>query len=925
MADNISTKISKLINLGNEKLTQKGITTTQTTMRDVIDSIADIQIGITDEQLDQWAEVNTQLEEAVGPYTIETTTASYFTFEGSTVTGWAGPDEVTEIIIPRSYSMSQETISMNGAPIKKDAVISTLTSFTEVVFCKSDGSNQVTYTSPSQLSSNFNTDFPDDDVVLVSLRVNLFNGNLKNKLNAILVAPFIAATSSTAEKIYYTNVEDFTNTLFVLSSSAYFSGDVISATYFDGNDYQITAIGSNAFSNNILKRIIMLDNITTLSDSSFRNCTSLTDITIPDTITSIANNAFQSCSSLQSINIPNSVTSIGSYAFSGCYNLTSITIPDSVTSIGEYAFQNCSSLTNIPNIFDNFTTISKGMFSGCTSLINVTIPNTIVTIGSYAFDGCSSLQSIEIPSGITSIQNYTFRNCTSLRDVQLSDSINTIGNYAFGGCESFTSVIVPNSVTSIGESAFEECTSLQSLTIGSNVTSIGDRAFYNTTALTEINFNAINCTVNPTDFQEDNNVFTYAGRNSDGITVNFGDGVTKVPDYLFYSYYNAGNYQPKIINIIWNNITTIGRNAFCENEGLTNLTISIKITTIGSYAFEDCSALETVTFGDNSKLESIGSYAFYGCDALKTVTFGANSQLESIEYGAFYSCRGLTSIDIPSSVTSIGSQNFENCDKLENITVDPNNSYYSSEDGILFNKDKTELIQYPIGNTRTQYTIPSSVTSIGSQAFSGCDALETVTFGENSQLENIKYQAFSQCSKLTSIIMPSSVTSIGSAAFLNCDSLISIIIPDSVTSIGSDVFSSCNSLKEITLPTNDNFKTINEDTFDSCTSLASVTIPSSVTSIGSGAFRGCSSLTTITIPSNVTSIGNYAFNSCTSLAEITVLAETPPTIQADTFNNGPDNRVFYVPDASVDAYKTETNWVQYADKIQPLSAKGGTN
>ena len=500
MPDNLSTKISKLINLGNENLTQKGITTTQTTMRDVIDSIADIQVGISDEQLEQWAEVNTQLEKAVGPYTIDTTTASYFTFEGSTVTGWVGPDEVTEITIPRSYSMSQETITMHGAPIKKDAVIPTLTSFTEVVFCKSDGTNQHTYTSPVALSSSFLTDFPDDDVVLVSLRVNLFNGNLKNKLNVILVAPFIAATSSTAEKIYYTNVEDFTNTLFILSSSAYFSGDVISATFSDGNDYQVTAIGSNAFSNNILKRIIMLDNITTLSDSSFRNCTSLTDIAIPDTITSIANNAFQSCSSLQSINIPSSVTSIGSSAFSGCSSLTSINIPNTVTSIGDYAFQNCSSLANIPNIFDNFTTISKGMFSGCTSLINVNIPNTIVTIGSYAFDGCSSLTTITIPS---------------------------------------------------------------------NVTSIGDRAFYNTTALTEINFNAINCTVNPTGYIDgeyvDNNLFTYAGKNSDGITVTFGDNVINVPDYLFYSYRSLSSRQPKITNIIWNNVTTIGEDVFHHN------------------------------------------------------------------------------------------------------------------------------------------------------------------------------------------------------------------------------------------------------------------------------------------------------------------------------------------------------------------------
>ena len=130
----------------------------------------------------------------------------------------SGPSNITEVVVPKSYSFGpMTTISMNGAPINKDAVISTLTSFTEVVFCKSDGTNQQTYTSPAALSSSFLTDFPDDDVVLVSLKVSLFNGDLKNKLNAILIAPFIAATSSTAEKIYYTKVEDFINSLSVLS------------------------------------------------------------------------------------------------------------------------------------------------------------------------------------------------------------------------------------------------------------------------------------------------------------------------------------------------------------------------------------------------------------------------------------------------------------------------------------------------------------------------------------------------------------------------------------------------------------------------------------------------------------------------------------------------------------------------------------
>ena len=189
----------------------------------------------------------------------------------------------------------------------------------------------------------------------------------------------------------------------------------------------------------------------------------------------------------------------------------------------------------------------------------------------------------------------------------------------------------------------------------------------------------------------------------------------------------------------------------------------------------------------------------------------------SIGDSAFCNCTSLTSVTIPNSVTSIGDGAFASCTSLTGIRVTEGNSHYSSDaSGVLFNKDKTTLVQCP--GAFAAYTIPDSVTSIGGSAFRGC-------------------------SSLTSVTIPDSVTSFGSDAFQGCTSLTSVTIPDSVTSIGGWAFYYC-------------------------TSLTSVTIPDGVTSIGGWAFYNCTSLTSVTIPDSVTSIGMSAFEDCTSLTDV---------------------------------------------------------
>jgi len=228
------------------------------------------------------------------------------------------------------------------------------------------------------------------------------------------------------------------------------------------------------------------DNVNSIGDTAFHNCSRLASVTIPDSVTTIGGGAFEGCSSLTSVTIPNSVTSIGGTAFYDCSRLASMTIPDSVTSIEDWTFFRCGSLTSV-TIPDNVTSIGYYAFAGC-GLRSVTIGNSVTSIDSYAFVGCSSLTSVTIPDSVTSIDIGAFVGCSSLTSVTIPDSVTSIGYRAFGGCSGLTSVTIGNSVTSIGEKAFWKCSNLTSVTIPDSVISIYNSAFEDCTSLKRITF-----------------------------------------------------------------------------------------------------------------------------------------------------------------------------------------------------------------------------------------------------------------------------------------------------------------------------------------------------------------------------------------------------------------------------------------------------
>ena len=374
------------------------------------------------------------------------------------------------------------------------------------------------------------------------------------------------------------------------------------------------------------------------------------------------------------------------------------------------------------------------------------------------------------------------------------------------------SVTIPSSVTynsniysvsSIGYTAFSGCSELTEVTIPSSVTYIGEFVFYDCRNLTEILVSSSN-----EKFSSENGV-------------------------LFD--------KDKTILII-----------YPARKNDNSFTIPNSVTSIGDYAFTNCSSLTSVIIPNS--VTSIGNSAFWHCNELTSVTIP--NSVTSIGDYAFTGCIGLISVIIDENVEEIGKNIFSACSSLEEIIVSSNNEKFSSENGALFNKDKTILIKYPEGKNDKSFIIPNSVTSIGDEAFKYCSVLSSVVIP--TSVTSIGNSAFSDCSGLTEVIIPTSVTSIGEATFWGCSGLTEVIIPTSVTSIGNSAFWDCSGLTEVIIPTS--VTSIGGSTFWGCSGLTSVSIPTSVTSIGQYAFKDCSGLTSVAIPNSVTSIDYDAFN-----------------------------------------------------------------
>ena len=724
--------------------------------------------------------------------------------------------------------------------------------------------------------------------------------------------------------------------------------------------------------------------------------------------------AFCSCNNLKRLTLPKDITSIEQSAFFGCSGLTSITIPSSVTAIGKWSFYDCSSLTSI-ELPNSTTTIDESAFQNCTSLASVTLTSNLTSIESYAFIGCSQLKDVRynvLDDLATYIQTdhpeiyyincdiKYYQNNQEITALKILAGTTSIGKNVFQKYNGIQSLTFSPALTSISDLQFScDFTNLKSVYVGwqdpiaagtffgdadmSNCTLYVPQGTKNTYSKADVwkNFGKIieynnqatitleqpgTLSQKISDF--DKNLITHLKikgkingtdikfiREMAGVSVmgKKTDGELANLDLSEAQIVSGGDcyYQDYFDNKHYTSDDELGVGFFSKCKGLKAITLPGNLKSVGESAFQECSSLETINLP--SGITSVGNYAFLECENLKSVTLP--SGLISIGDRAFSSCISLTSLDLPSSLTTAGEMALAGCPQLTSLTLHSGltnikgnnlfggNMFYNNLKDVCYiidsdletylqsnhpiinnircgikyylNDQEITTLEIPSGitsigdgvflssNSLTNLTLSSKVTSIGESAFRNCSNLKDVryyiyddlatyiqkghpafyvncgikyywnnqeitTLEIPSSVTSIGNNAFYGCNGLTSVDLPSSITKMGECVFYNCQNLSSVKLPSEITAISNSAFGECISLKNIELPAG--ITSIGDDAFVNCSNLQNINLPSGITTIGTGAFWYCSNLTNVILPSALASIGAIAFANCSNLANVTL-------------------------------------------------------
>ena len=713
----------------------------------------------------------------------------------------------------------------------------------------------------------------------------------------------------------------------------------------------------------------------------FMNNTLLTEVTLPNTLITIGGCTFLGCSGIEHIDIPDSVTTIGYRAFENCTGLKTINFGSGITSISRRGFYNCSSLVIEDLLLPNLTSINLDSFYGVnikkiSNLGNITSLPAI--FGESDNKTSIELEEVILPESLTSVAYRTFSGLQNLKTVTFQSANANLDRCFYRS--SLESITLPYENTELYSTVFYYCTSLQIVNNLSSITKMsGEETFYNCTSL-EIedlalpnlenfgrrSFHGVKIhkisdlgkiTALPYAAEGDQNY----GNKELLIEVTLPETLSSVPANSFYGYVNLNN-------ISLGAITSLGDQAF---RGCTSLqTVDLgNLQTVGSSAFYNC----TLDLEDLSNVQTINGFAFHNT-TISTVNL---PNLTTVSAGAFYNCKSLTEVLDLGEITVLPYANsapnglgwghrgvFSECENLTKVVLPETlkeiqrHTFRTAKLGNNLNlPESIEILDAyalaDIGLTLEEVYLPNLI-SIGAGAFVKNDIKKVTNLGHISVLSSgnasegyfsglADYGVFRACTKLESIILPDSLVEIGTSSFQDCTSLSEVTIsPDSsLTTISTNAFLGCTSLSDIYFP--DSLITIGQRAFES-TSLDGVVVKAkNVTTLGNGCFR-YSSLRGIILPSieiinstgsyayytfysctkleyalfgnSLTKIADNAFNGCSNLKELILLSETPPTLSAAI----PSQTTIYVPDASVEAYKTASGWSSYATRIKDISS-----
>lgn len=756
--------------------------------------------------------------------------------------------------------------------------------------------------------------------------------------------------------------------------------------------------------------------VTTIADGAFQNCTGLTSVILPESITRIGANAFNGCSALNSVTILSASipTLDNENAFGGNAADRKFYVWGDLRDnyylrwgISSSAYIALTYTTGgikyeLANVTSAKVTSNTPAYSG-----DVVIPATITYQG--------------LTLNVTGISNNAFKDCTGLTAVSIPEGVTAIGSYAFNGCSGLTEVLIPNSVTSVGNLAFLSCSNLAEVSLGSGVTYIGEGAFYSCSSLKKV-------WIYSTDVPTLNNSNAFGGNDAerkiyvpDGRASSYKAATnwSTYADYIFnmsaansftdgeFDFVITNNkvgertvavtgvhtiYQPMEIPSTAVNdgttyaVTSIAAEAFMGRE-VSYVVIPTSVTSIGDRAFYGCvyvhpeygsyATLSTVemksstppvlgnevfdghgddfnihvNLGSIATYQNSGNWAVYGSDI---TALWSNNIVDGIYYsfnngqisviGAPYENPYTGDIVIPSEISGFP------------VVAINGDAFRTSETGYEWQWKKC---------LATSVTIPSSVKSIGSDAFRGCTTLTSVTIPNG--VTTISDNAFSGCENLTSVTIPSSVQSIGSAAFNYCSNLVSITVmadtpPTLTKTIVSetetyDVFDSNKAGRKIYVPSTsettyeaaDGWSKYSSDidpmdTFAegginyaitdntnktvkvaASTYVGDLVIPQvvndfTVTAIDANAFKDCATLTSVSIPSTVTTIGVSAFTGCSNLSTVIINSATKAKLgDVGGFSGNATGRKIFVESSLLESYRDYgTAWYNYASDILPF-------